>query len=72
MARRSGDDWYVAAVTEEERTIDLSMSFLGNRLYYAMMCQDGATDDDVAVEYTFITKNDAIFSLFQFVPVLSC
>ena len=68
MARRSGDDWYVAAVTNEKRTIALNMSFLGNGSYYkALICGDGATDDDVAVETKLIKKSDTVsLSMRQF------
>ncbi|MDR2736351.1 MAG: glycoside hydrolase family 97 catalytic domain-containing protein [Gracilibacteraceae bacterium] len=64
MARRSGDDWYVGAVTDEARTVDLPLSFLGEGSYNAFVCRDslaeGATDDDVVVDALLITKDDTI------------
>ncbi|MCL1971607.1 MAG: glycoside hydrolase family 97 catalytic domain-containing protein [Endomicrobia bacterium] len=60
MARRSSENWYVAAVTEPEKTINLPMSFLDGGTYSAFIVRDGATDDDVRCETKLITKTDII------------
>lgn len=48
IARRSGRDWYVGAMTNEApRTLELDLSFLGDDRYQATLWQDGAAPTDV-------------------------
>lgn len=48
IARRSGRDWYVGAMTNETpRTLELDFSFLGDDRYQATLWQDGAAPTDV-------------------------
>ncbi len=44
MARRSGKDWYIGAMTDAtERTLTLDLSFLGSDVFGAVIYQDGST-----------------------------
>jgi alpha-glucosidase len=46
VARRSGRDWYIGAMTDAtERTLTLDLSFLGNEVYAALIYRDGVNAD---------------------------
>lgn len=52
VARRSGDKWYVGAMTDwNEREIELDFSFLGEGEYDATVFADGINADRAAVDY---------------------
>ena len=56
MARRHGDDWYVAGETSwEGRTIDLNLDFLPEGQYDVKMFVDGANADKSATDYAVRT-----------------
>ena len=56
MARRQGDDWYVAGETSwEGRTIDLNLDFLPEGQYDVKMFVDGANADKSATDYAVRT-----------------
>ncbi|MCL2152449.1 MAG: glycoside hydrolase family 97 catalytic domain-containing protein [Oscillospiraceae bacterium] len=60
VARRTGDNWYVAATCNTAKTLDLPMDFLGDGIYYASIYRDGATINDMLVETVEITKDSVI------------
>ncbi|MGE5360611.1 MAG: glycoside hydrolase family 97 protein [Bacteroidales bacterium] len=52
VARRSGRDWYVAALTNwEPRDLDVDLSFLGGGSWQADIFKDGPNADRVGVDY---------------------
>ncbi len=52
IARRSGNDWYVGAMTNwTARDLDLDLSFLGSGSYDAEVFSDGPNADRAAVDY---------------------
>lgn len=59
VARRRGDDWYVAALTEEARTLALDLSFLGEGLLQAHVYRDGPNahllGEDYVLEHRGVT-----------------
>jgi len=56
VARRKGDTWYVGAMnTEQGRTADIALSFLGKGTYTARQWTDGA-DANSVVETTATVK----------------
>jgi alpha-glucosidase len=58
LARRSGDEWYIGAMsdwTPRELTVDLS--FLGKGSYGAEIYADGINADRFAEDYTLTTKS---------------
>jgi len=52
IARRKGDDWYVASICDSGRVVDLSLSFLSKDLTYnAYIYKDGDCPSEIAFEY---------------------
>lgn len=52
VARKSGNDWWVAAMTDwTARTLELDLSFLGDGIYSAEIYQDGMNADRYAADY---------------------
>ena len=52
VARRSGDEWFVGAMTDwEERDMTLDLSFLGEGRYEVIAFKDGANADKAARDY---------------------
>ena len=65
LARRSGDDWYVSAITnEQERTLELRTDFLKQGKYRVEAIQDGINATARAEDYKkierIITAGDSI------------
>jgi len=55
VARRSGDDWYVGAMTDwTSRTLKLDLSFLGEGYYNVLLYQDGPNAAHFAEDYKAI------------------
>jgi alpha-glucosidase len=53
VARKSGNDWWVAAMTDwTPRTLKLDLSFLGEGEYTAEIYQDGMNADRYAADYS--------------------
>jgi alpha-glucosidase len=53
VARRSGRDWYVAALTNwAARDVDVDFSFLGTGAFDAEIHRDGPNADRVGVDYS--------------------
>jgi alpha-glucosidase len=58
MARRSGNDWYVGAITNwDARTVQVPLSFLGEGKYVAEIYSD-APDAGTIATHTIFTKQD--------------
>ncbi len=56
-ARRSGQDWYIGAITDfDARTLDIDLSFLDDGDYEMEIMQDGPNAGKAAVDYTHIVK----------------
>ena len=52
VARRSGNDWYLAAMTDwTARTLDVPLAFLGAGTYAATIVSDGMNADRYAADY---------------------
>jgi alpha-glucosidase len=51
-ARRKGNDWYIGAMTDwTPREIAIDLSFLGEGVYDATICEDGMNADRYAADY---------------------
>ena len=56
-ARRSGDNWYIGAMTDfDARTLELDLSFLGDGEYLIDIMQDGINADRAAMDFQYISK----------------
>ena len=52
VARRSGNDWYLAAMTDwTPRTLDVPLTFLSAGMYAATIVSDGMNADRYAADY---------------------
>lgn len=52
IARRKGDEWYVASICDSARVADLSLSFLSKDVTYnAYIYKDGDCPSEIAFEY---------------------
>jgi len=53
LVRRKGDNWYVASLTMNARTLKLPLSFLtDNKTYYAYIYKDGDCKTEIKFEYS--------------------
>ncbi len=58
LARRSGDDWFVGAITnEDERTLDIPTDFLKPGKYHLQAIEDGINASTSATDYKLIEKD---------------
>ena len=69
-ARRKGDVWHAAAMTDwTARTLDVPLSFLGEGKYRATVFSDGVNADRNAEDYRktvlTVTKNDVLKAVMQ-------
>jgi alpha-glucosidase len=65
IARRSGDTWYVGAMTDwDARSLELNLSFLGNGSYTMKVWKDGVNADrnasDFAQEEITVTSSSKV------------
>ena len=61
LARRGGKDWYVGAMTnEQERVVDVPLSFLPSGSFQATVWQDGAQPNDVDRVVKRVTRRDRL------------
>ncbi|MEG3165691.1 glycoside hydrolase family 97 protein [Sphingomonas sp. PB2P19] len=61
IARRSGRDWYLGAMTDEApRTLDVPLAFLGAGRFTATIWQDGPTATDVVTTTRIVTARDSL------------
>jgi alpha-glucosidase len=61
LARRNGGTWYIGAMTnEQERVVDLPLSFLPAGSFQATIWQDGAGPNDVERVVKRVTRRDRL------------
>jgi hypothetical protein len=62
MARRKGNDWYVAGLNgkKEEKTAAVSLAFLGDGQYKASLILDGNDPNSFALQQKKVSKADTI------------
>ncbi|MFF2299608.1 glycoside hydrolase family 97 catalytic domain-containing protein [Arthrobacter sp. NPDC058127] len=60
FARRSGQDWYIGAISDSARTTSIPLTFLGSGSYTATIFKDGATDQTIATETRTVTSSDTL------------
>jgi alpha-glucosidase len=61
MARRKGENWYVASLCNDARTLNLNLSFLTEgKSYTAQIYKDGNTDFDIKYEEVKVKKDDLL------------
>lgn len=57
MARKSGNDWFIAAMNDwTEREVSIPLHFLGDGSYEATICADGVNADKFASDYLLSTE----------------
>ncbi|MCO5257728.1 MAG: glycoside hydrolase family 97 C-terminal domain-containing protein, partial [Lentimicrobium sp.] len=65
IARRNGDSWYLAAMTDwSPRTLETALSFLGEGTYKANIFKDGLNADknaaDFSIDQQHVTAKDKL------------
>ncbi len=56
-ARRSGEDWYLGAMTDSNaRNLEIDLSFLEDGDYEIEIMQDGINADKIAVDYSHVSQ----------------
>jgi alpha-glucosidase len=60
FARRSGEAWYVGAITDAERELSVPLGFLPPGTYTASVYRDGGPSGQPAVERSTVTPDDAV------------
>jgi alpha-glucosidase len=61
IARRKGDEWYVGALCDDARTLNLDLSFLNSGVtYYANIYKDGACDAEIMLEQKQVSKGEVL------------
>ena len=61
LARRSGKNWFLGAMTNEQgRVIDIPLSFLPSGTFQATVWQDGAEPNDVEKVVKQVTRRDRL------------
>lgn len=67
IARRKGDDWFVASLSNMSRKVSLPLSFLKpGQTYYAYIYKDGACKSEIAFDYKEVTSDQTLT-----IPVLA-
>ncbi len=62
LARKKGEDWYVGSLTNENRNLEINLSFLSpGKTYYAYIYKDGGCSSEILFEYKKdLTSTDKI------------
>lgn len=60
IARRNGEDWYVAAMTAAAGNEKISLDFLGDGTYRAYIYKDNETGSDVVIDECEVTKDSEL------------
>ena len=61
IARRIDDEWFLGTITDwEPRQLTVSLDFLGDGDYMAVLYADGINPEDVKKSEYLVTKNDSI------------
>lgn len=61
MARKSGDEWFVGAITDDARVVSINCDFLDDGVYTAYFYADGSNQYEIATSSRSVTKS----SIFQ-------
>lgn len=57
IARRKGPEWYIGALTNAARTININLSFLeAGKNYYAVIYKDGGCDSEIEVTQQTVSQ----------------
>ena len=56
IARRSGQDWYIGAITNNSRTATIDLSFLGSGTYTAYIYKDGSRAEYIDTQSVSVTS----------------
>lgn len=62
MARRSGEEWFVGAITDASRTISIDCDFLGSGTYTAYLYTDGSNQYEIVTSTQSVTA-DSVLSI---------
>lgn len=62
VARRSGEDWYLAVMTLNARSESIDLSFLGDGEYTAFVFRDNENGTGIVTEQTSVTKEDGLLA----------
>lgn len=65
IARKTGNDWFVAAATVDKRTLNLPLSFLDNNAYTAQIYEDDSNDGVKCNTVNIANDNLLTFSLLN-------
>lgn len=60
IARRNGENWFVGSMTGEERTVELTLDFLGEGSYNAYIYENRLDDTGLSLREIVVTKGDGI------------
>ncbi|MBE5951990.1 MAG: hypothetical protein E7260_10425 [Lachnospiraceae bacterium] len=60
MARRNGENWFVGAMTVEERNVEISLAFLGTGEYHMYLYQDKADGTGLELCEKTVTAGDKL------------
>jgi alpha-glucosidase len=60
IARRSGQDWYIGAMTDQARTVELPLDFLGAGAFRARSWQDGASVSTLRVAEQAVARGQRL------------
>lgn len=60
LARRSGEIWYVSAVTNAARTVEIPLDFLGTGRYNAAIYKDNADGSEGVAAYSTATAQNTL------------
>lgn len=60
IARRNGEDWYIAAMTAAAGNEKISLDFLGDGTYKAYIYRDNETGSDVVIDEREVTKDSEL------------
>ena len=60
LARRSGDLWYVSAVTADARTVTVPFDYLGEGTYNVAVYADNEDGSEGVASYTKVTSKDTL------------
>ena len=60
IARKSGEAWYVAAITTDARTVAIPTDFLGSGTYNVAVYTDNADGTNGAVTYNTVTAGETL------------
>jgi alpha-glucosidase len=61
IARKKGNDWYIASLSDSARALSIKLSFLDeNRTYTAQIYKDGSCPSDIQYEQIEVKKEDVL------------